>query len=71
MKISFLYDKKYLIERRRGVDLILVGFVGNYFLGIIFHCYQSGFEGDQSLYSSDAAVWNGWFASSPFSTPKG
>ncbi len=40
MKISFLYDKKYLIERRRGVDLVLVGFVGNYLLGVILHCYK-------------------------------
>jgi len=46
MKISFLYGKKYLTEPRRGLELVLAGIVGNNFLGIIFHRYQSGFEGD-------------------------
>jgi len=54
-----------------GLNFVLAGIVGNYFLGIIFHCHQSGFEGGPSLYPIDAAVWNGWPASPPFSTPKG
>ncbi len=39
------------------------GMVGNYFLGIIFYCHQSGFEGDPSLYSPNATVRNGWLLS--------
>jgi hypothetical protein len=56
---------------KRRVQFVLAGLVGNYLLGIIFHCYQSSPEGDQSLYPSDTAVWNGWFASPPFSIPEG
>jgi len=42
MKISFLYDKKYLIERRRKVNLVLGCIVGNYLLGFFFHCHKGG-----------------------------
>ena len=68
MKISDLCDKDEKHQGRSGVNLVLAGIVGDHLLGIIFHCYQSGLERDPSLYSIDAAVWNGWFASPPFST---
>jgi hypothetical protein len=64
------YDRKEYPQIERGEELVLAGFMGCFLLGIIFHCYQSGFERDPSLYSIDGAVWNGWFTSPPFSTPK-
>ena len=62
--------RKVLITRK-GEKLVLASTVGNYLLGIFFHCDESGFEGDESFYSIDGALWNGWFTSPPFSTPKG
>jgi len=54
-----------------GLNFVLAGIVGSYFLGIIIHCNQSGFEGGPSLCSIDAAFWNGRPASPPFSTAEG
>ena len=41
-----------------GLNFVLAGIVGSYFLGIIIHCHQSGFEGGPSLYPTDPSIWN-------------
>jgi len=39
MKIVDICDKDKKHQGRRGINHVLAGIVGNYFLGIIFHCY--------------------------------
>src|SRR5512137_3023343 len=68
MKIFYICDKNGQIDKEGS--FVLAGFMGGYLLGIIFHCYKSGFEGNASFYTFNSSIWN-WRASpSCCSAPK-